>query len=118
MCAVMAPLAGKPQKMHIVSMKFLKNGSVTSWSTVLCRESNVSGKSAKTSGWLRTNGSEPAVVAKKPASCLKFSSDTADAEPPRVLRRARNASNSLIASSPSWACSRSFVEAARRFRVA
>ena len=41
MCAVMAPLAGKPQKMHIVSIKFRRNGSVTSWSTVLWRESNV-----------------------------------------------------------------------------
>ena len=39
------------------------------------------------------------MVAKNPASCLKFSSDTAEVEPPRVFNRALNASNSLIANS-------------------
>mmetsp|Transcript_26907 Transcript_26907/g.60150 ORF Transcript_26907/g.60150 Transcript_26907/m.60150 type:complete len:274 (+) Transcript_26907:585-1406(+) len=50
MCAVMAPLAGNPQKMHMVSMKLRRKGSVTIWSTVLCRESKVRGRSRNTSG--------------------------------------------------------------------
>ena len=64
----MAPLAGKPQKMHMVSIKFLKKGTETILSTVLCSESKVSGKSKKTSGWVKTNGKLPAVVARNPES--------------------------------------------------
>ena len=85
----MAPLAGNPQKMHMVSIKFLKKGSVTISSTVLWRESNVKGKSKKTSGCVATKGRLPAVVAKKPASCRRFNRETAVVDPPRVLSRAR-----------------------------
>mmetsp|Transcript_16188 Transcript_16188/g.50744 ORF Transcript_16188/g.50744 Transcript_16188/m.50744 type:complete len:258 (-) Transcript_16188:301-1074(-) len=107
MWAVIAPFAGKPQKMHMVSMKFLKNGSVTSSSTVLWSESKVSGRSRKTSGCVVTNGREPAVVARKPASCRRFRRETAVVEPPRVFSRRQSAFHSRMASSPSSACSRS-----------
>jgi len=77
-------------------LKFLRNGTVTIWSTVLCSESNVNGRSRKTSGWVATKGKLPAVVARKPASCLKFRSETAVVDPPSVLRRFRSAFHSFI----------------------
>ena len=80
--------------MHMVSMKLRKNGSVTISSTVLCRESNVRFKSRNTSGWVSTNGRDPAVVARNPASWRRLSRDTAVVDPPRVLRRARRAFHS------------------------
>lgn len=91
----MAPFAGNPQKIHMVSIKLRKNGTVIIWSTVLWRLSNVRGKSAKTSGCVATNGRDPAVVARKPGSCLKFSSETAVVDPPRVFRRFRRAFHSF-----------------------
>lgn len=94
MCAVIAPFAGKPQKMHIVSIKFRRNGTVTILSTVLWRESKVRGRSRKTSGWVATKGREPAVVARKPASWRRLRRETAVVEPPRVERRFRSAFHS------------------------
>mmetsp|Transcript_42092 Transcript_42092/g.139896 ORF Transcript_42092/g.139896 Transcript_42092/m.139896 type:complete len:323 (-) Transcript_42092:24-992(-) len=85
-------------------------GTVTIWSTVLCSESKVSGKSRKTSGCESTYGVAPAVVASMPASCLKLTSETAVVDPPSVLRRLRRASHSSIAcgrvvdGSWTWTC--------------
>mmetsp|Transcript_6916 Transcript_6916/g.17060 ORF Transcript_6916/g.17060 Transcript_6916/m.17060 type:complete len:352 (-) Transcript_6916:525-1580(-) len=100
-CAVMAPLAGKPQKMHMVSIKLRRNGTVTNSSTVLDRSSNVNDRSPKTSGCVRTNGREPAVVARKPASCRRFKSATAVVDPPSVRSRSRSACHSAMALGPS-----------------
>jgi len=91
MCAVIAPFAGKPQKMHIVSIQLRRNGSVTISSTVSCSDLNTSGRSGSTHGRDITNGAPPAVVARKPASCRRFISETADIVPHRSLSRARNA---------------------------
>ncbi len=79
----------------MVSIKLRRNGSVTILSTVLCKESNVRFKSKKTSGWVRTNGRDPAVVARKPGSWRRLSSDTAVVDPPSVLSRSRRAFHSF-----------------------
>mmetsp|Transcript_8269 Transcript_8269/g.9621 ORF Transcript_8269/g.9621 Transcript_8269/m.9621 type:complete len:285 (+) Transcript_8269:1311-2165(+) len=100
-CAVMAPLAGKPQKIHIKSIKLRTKGTVTMSSTVLDKSSKVKGKSKKTSGWVATKGKAPAVVAKNPASCRKFNNDTAVVDPPSVFKRSRKAFHSRIAFGPS-----------------
>ena len=107
MCAVIAPLAGKPQNMHIVSIQLRRNGSVTISSTVSCRLLNTSGRSGNTHGRLITKGAPPAVVARNPASCRRFMSETADIVPHRSFSRSRNADHWLSASSGSVACLRS-----------
>mmetsp|Transcript_9349 Transcript_9349/g.30997 ORF Transcript_9349/g.30997 Transcript_9349/m.30997 type:complete len:280 (+) Transcript_9349:938-1777(+) len=103
MCAVIAPLAGKPQKMHMVSIQLRRKGSVTISSTVSCRERKTSGKSGSTHGLDMTKGAPPAVVARKPASWRRLSSDTADMVPQRSLRRLRKAFHCSTARSPSVA---------------
>lgn len=58
-------------------------------------------RSANTSGWDRTNGRDPAVVARKPASCRRFRSDTAVVLPPRVRNLSLRAFHSPTALAPS-----------------
>ena len=61
-------LGKKPQQMHMLSIKSFKNGTVMHSSVVLERSFNINGRSGKTSGWVSTNGNEPAVVVWKPTS--------------------------------------------------
>jgi len=91
----------------MVSMKLRRKGSVKICSVVLWRESKVRGRSRNTSGWVSTKGRDPAVVARKPASCLRLRRDTAVVEPPRVLSLALRAFHSLTAFGPSSALSMS-----------
>jgi hypothetical protein len=53
------------------------------------------------SGCPATYGSEPAVVARKPASWRKLRSETACVEPESVFSRARRAAHSATAFGPS-----------------
>mmetsp|Transcript_7476 Transcript_7476/g.23144 ORF Transcript_7476/g.23144 Transcript_7476/m.23144 type:complete len:296 (-) Transcript_7476:619-1506(-) len=103
MCAVIAPLAGKPQKMHMVSIQLRRKGSVTISSTVSWRDWKTSGRSGRTHGFDITKGAPPAVVARKPASWRRLRRETADMVPHRSLSLLRKAYHCSTARSPSVA---------------